>query len=458
MRRLFTAFGRDFVWGQNEERGQQLALPFQDYVNMFSYGGVQYPFQVLRQTLVGNREEVGSDYRGLAAGALFGNSVAFTCMCVRLLAFSEVRFQFRQNGKLFGTPELAPLETPWPGATTGDLLGRMIQDVDLAGNAYITRSGDRLIRLRPDWVTIVLGSRSRRAGWVPGAIDTEVAAYQYQPGGKGSGNDPVVLLPETVAHFAPYPDPTASYRGMTWLSPLVREIGADSMMTSHKSKFLENGATVNLVVKVPATTVDTFNQWVEKIREGHDGVHNAYRTLFLAQGADATAIGSDLQQMDFANVQGKGETRIAAAAGVPPVIAGFSEGLQGSSLNEGNYRAAARRFTDVTIRPLWRNAAGSLRRIINIPPGAELWYDPRDVAFLKEDVKDAATVRQADATAIRTLVDGGFDADAVVQAVTSGDLSTLSGKHTGLVSVQLLPPGQNGNGNGNMPAMSGGTQ
>jgi hypothetical protein len=28
----------------------------------------------------------------------------------------------------------------------------MIQDVDLAGNAYIRNDGDRLVRLRPDWV------------------------------------------------------------------------------------------------------------------------------------------------------------------------------------------------------------------------------------------------------------------------------------------------------------------
>jgi hypothetical protein len=28
------------------------------------------------------------------------------------------------------------LETPWSGATTGDLLSRMMQDADLAGNFY----------------------------------------------------------------------------------------------------------------------------------------------------------------------------------------------------------------------------------------------------------------------------------------------------------------------------------
>jgi hypothetical protein len=43
------------------------------------------------------------------------------------------------------------------------------------------------------------------------------------------------------------------------------------------------------------------------------------------------------------------------------------------------------------------------------------------------------------AQAIRTLVDGGFVAEAAVDAVVSGDLTRL--EHTDLFSVQLQPPG-----------------
>jgi hypothetical protein len=75
---------------------------------------------------------------------------------------------------------------------------------------------------------------------------------------------------------------------------------------------------------------------------GHAGVANAYKTLYLTAGADATVVGKDLQQLDFKVVQGAGETRIAAAAGIHPVIVGLSEGLAGSSLNAGNFAAARR--------------------------------------------------------------------------------------------------------------------
>jgi hypothetical protein len=75
------------------------------------------------------------------------------------------------------------------------------QDVDLGGNFYVTRRGGGLKRLRPDWVTIISGSRT------DSEIDTELIGYLYHPGGPYAGQNPVKLLPEQVAHFAPIPDP-----------------------------------------------------------------------------------------------------------------------------------------------------------------------------------------------------------------------------------------------------------
>jgi hypothetical protein len=93
----------------------------------------------------------------------------------------------------------------------------------------------------------------------------------------------------------------------------------------------------------------------------------------------------------------------------------------------------------MTVRPLWQNACGSLARVIQVPSDAELWYDDRDIDALKEDQKDAAQIRQQDATTAKTLVDAGYDPDSVQAAIVSDDFSQL--KHTGLVSVQLQPPG-----------------
>jgi len=63
------------------------------------------------------------------------------------------------------------------------------------------------------------------------------------------------------------------------------------------------------------------------------------------------------------------------------------------------------------------------------------------VSFLQEDVLDEAEIRGRDAATMRTLVDGGFDPQSVIDAVTVGDLALL--QHSGNLSVQLQPPGQN---------------
>jgi phage portal protein BeeE len=418
-------------------------LSVQGYVDFLqSMGGLS-----LNQTLVGNHETVDPTFVGYASAGYAGNAIVFACMQVRLSLFSEARFQFRQlrsgrPGDLFGSPALRRLEQPWPGGTTGDLLARMMVSNDLAGNAFVVATAGGGCRvLRPDWVTMVLGSE-RAPATRPEDVDAELIGLLYHPGGRHTGTKPEVFLRGDFAHFAPLPDPLSPYRGMPWIAPVVREIQGDTGYTTHKLKFLENGATVNMVVSLDASIGQAaFQSWVDAFEAGHKGAANAYKTLYLGAGASATPVGSDMEKMDFKAVQGAGETRIAAAAGVPPVVVGFSEGLQGSSLNAGNYVAARRRLADLTMRPLWRNAAGSLASLVQVPSGAELWYDDRDIAFLQEDVKDAAEIQQMEALTIRQLVDAGFTPDDVVESVTAGDLRRLRNKHTGLFSVQLQEPG-----------------
>lgn len=399
----------------------------------------------------GRERPVMADFRIGSEWILKRNGPIASLIFIRLMAFSEARFQFRKmrNGRpgdLFGTQDLEILERPWANATTGDLLARMIMDVDLAGNAFFTTitdpgGGQRIKRLRPDWVTIVTGSHDE-PDLYGDAIDGDIIGYIYDPmtGGDGQGQ---VLLPHQVAHFAPIPDPEYQFRGMSWLTPVIREIEADTAATQHKLNFFRNGATLQTVVSVdPSVTPEKFALFKAKMEESHAGVHNAYKTLYLGGGADAKVVGADLRQLDFKATQGAGESRLAAAAGVPSVIVGFSEGLQGSSLNAGNYASSRRRFADLTLRPLWRNAAGSLATLVNVPGDAELWFDDRDIAFLREDRGDVADIQNKQANTILQLVNAGYEPATAVAAVQAEDFSLL--KHTGLYSVQLQKPGEQG--------------
>lgn len=390
----------------------------------------------------GKERPLALDFEGKIRHAYKTNGPVFALMMVRQMVFAEARFQFRQirhgrPGDLFGTQALQVLEQPWPGATTGDLLSRLLQYADLEGNAYVTNyNPGRLKFMRPDWVTIITAS-DEEPGMPSEALDSHLVGYMYDP---PTGGEPWFLLPDQVAHFAPIPDPEFQFRGMSWLTPVVREITGDTAATRHKLKFFENGATPQVIVSLdPSVTPEKVRKFQALMDSQHRGVDTAYKTLYLGGGADVTVVGKDLHQLDFKATQGAGETRLAAAAGVPPVIVGFSEGLAGSSLNAGNYASSRRRFADGTMRPLWRNAAGSLAQLVDVPAGAELWYDDRDIAFLREDRRDAAEIQGVKSRTIRTLVDAGYAPETVVAAVEAEDYSLL--QHTGLYSVQLQKPG-----------------
>jgi hypothetical protein len=432
--------------GRDRERSLNGPYTLDGLAELFKIAGNTYMGYPLT-SLGSPAEEIGGDYLGFAQGAYKANGVVFACMVVRQYLFSEARFQFQRMrqgrpGDLFGTPELRVLEQPYPGGTTRDLLARAIQDADLAGNWYGARISGGIRRLRPDWVTIILGSR-RDTDRPADAADAEVVGYVYHPGGRSSTEPAETFLPSEVAHFAPIPDPAARFRGMSWLTPILREIQADGQMTQHQSSYLEKGATPNMIVSLQETSPENFMRWVQEFKAQHEGAANAYKTLFLGAGADATVVGSDFKQIDFKQVRGHGETRIAAAAGVPPVIVGLSEGLEAATYS--NYGQARRRFADGTMRPLWGLMADSLAPIVNIPvgrsgePDNRLWYDDRDIPFLQEDVADEADIQETQARTIRTLVDGGFTPESAVSAVVNGDMTMLS--HTGLYSVQLQEPG-----------------
>ena len=424
---------------REEARSTTYPLSLDQWAAMFSYNGNQYG---LNSTLSGNLQNMPDNFEGIIRGAYRANGIVFACELARTSLFSEARFQFRQRvrgrpGEPFGTDALALLEKPWPGGTTGDLLTLMLLHADFGGSAFVARKRNELHVLRPDWITVVHGSRDEvDEAKELNELNSELIGYLYHPGGRHSGHSPEVLLAEEVARFTPTMDPLNRFRGIPWVSTAIREVMGDKAATDHKLSFFENGATPNMIVKLDIADLAKFNEWVDKMEANHTGTANAYKTLYMGAGADATVVGTNLRQLDFRAVQGAGETRIAAAAGVPPIIAGFSEGL--SSATYSNYGQARRRFADLTMRPLWRNVAGSLQQIIQTPAGSELWYDDRDIPFLAEDVKDLVESQGIQSRTIRTLTDAGFTAESVIESVNAGDWNRLV--HSGLFSVQLQPP------------------
>jgi phage portal protein BeeE len=359
------------------------------------------------------------------------NGVVFAVCLARMMLFSEAEFawQDRTNGKLFGNQDLGILESPWPAGTSGGLISRVEQDGSLAGNNYTRNIDDhRLERLRPDRVIIVSALNNDRAG----RPYRELAGYAYDRNGVGQYDE--IYLPNEVAHYAPIPDPCAEFRGMSWLTPIVREIEADQGLTEHKLTYLKHGATPNIVVVYDRVLKPEQIDSIEnRIDAKHGGSYNAGKTLVLDQGADPTIAGNSLEQMIFVTVQAAGENRIATAGGVPGIVVGLKEGL--SAATYSNYAQAMRRFADLTARPFWREMCGSLAPITKEPPNARLWFNTRGIAALQAGEKERAEVAQLKAQTAQAWIMAGYEPDSVTAAIAAEDETLLV--HTGRIPTSL---------------------
>jgi phage portal protein BeeE len=437
-----------------DERSNELG--FDQWLSYFSFDGNEYPVQGNFDP-EGATEGIPNDFVGYISSYYKASGAIFAVALTRMLIFSEARFVLQSIDPQSDLPgdfipdkykTLQVLKKPWPNGTSGELLARAIQDVDFGGNFYAVREKvkgrdgvptgkERIRRLRPDWVTIVLTADPKYAS------RSDVHSYVYKPG--GTRNEelwevfPVDGTNGAVVHWSPIPDPAAQYRGMSWLTPIMRELQADKEITAHKEKFFKGGAAPRYAVSMDETVSFEEYQKFKKVMEAKLGSKNPYDPVFLGGGAEVSTIGTNVQQLDFATVTGIGELRICAAGRVHPAIVGLSEGVKGSSLNAGNFEAARNNFATGTMKPLWRSFCAALEPLLDIPDGARLWFDDKDIDFLREDHEKVARRQQIQATTLSRLVMQGFTWDSAVEAMIKDDWSLLD--HTGLFSVQLLPPG-----------------
>jgi phage portal protein BeeE len=414
-------------------------------MQQFNYSGNTYTTGYGQSSMAVRAQEISQTLPAYSA-ALRACPPAFAAEMVRALVISQARFTFRNPPssstprRTFGTRALSVLEHPAPSETTGQMLAKMEWHAGLAGNAYVYRQPDRLRVLRPDWVAIVFGSQQEPEDAAQ-ALDGELVGYIYANRGLTSGNRIHTILPRDMCHWSPIPDPEMSHLGMSWITPAIREIQNDKASADYKIRFFANSATPNMVVKgIPAVTKAQFDEIVDAMEARHAGVANAFRTLYLTAGADATVVGNNFKDMDLKALMGSGETRIALLSRVPAPILGISEGLAGSSLNAGNFGMARRLFADTWVYPTLQDVCGSLADIVDVPNGAELWFDTGDMPLLREDAKDAAEIVNLQIEGITKAVREGFTAESAVSAVTGQDAKLL--KHTGRVSVQLQTPEQ----------------
>ncbi len=412
---------------------------FQNFVDWFTFQSHQYGIS-------GSSSNVGdaAGFENYIEQIHRVNPIISAATVSRALLLSQWRpiWRNRFKGSTFGDQRLTLLERP--GALPrGPFYHLAEMHCQYAGAAYPVVRNGRMYLLNPQHVSIVLGSNED-----PGApeelvpSDAEVVGLIYQPVRNGRKGRAEAFFPGEFTIIAPEPDPVYWWRGQSWVSALIREIGIDEQVTDHQTKFFKHAAVPSMIVTMnPAATQDQVTQYADAFNERHSGTRNRHRTLFVGGGVDdVKVVGSNLADLSLKDLSGGFESRVAARSMVPAVILNIRESMAGSALNSGNYAQTRRQWADKWFTPTADIYAEALERLIpNRPGDVELSWNRRRVTFLQEDEQDAAEIRMRNASTMRQLVDGGFDPDSVVAYVDSDDLTVLT--HTGLLSVQVQEPG-----------------
>jgi phage portal protein BeeE len=383
------------------------------------------------------KEPPAAGFAARARQVYAGNGPVFAALFARmsLLSQAEFKFQNKADQRLYGNTSLALLEQPWPNGTSSDLLARMEQDRSLAGNAYLRKAADDLlIRMRPDTVTIISEERKDDLGRlykIPVGYSEDLGPLGYQ------GREPQYYEASEVAHWGPDPDPSASWRGMSWLTPVIREITGDTGLTQYKIEHIRNGAMPGIVLKYSQKLSETAVASLKKrFAALFSGPENSGRTLVLDEGADVTVAGSTLADLQFTAVQGAGVERILAASAVPAEICGLTAG--GTTSASAGYETAMRRMADMWARPSWRSACSALEPLMPHAAGnagVRLWFDVGGIAALREGELSRAQGTLVRSQALAAFVNAGFTRESAIAAAESGDLSQLK------PDPNAMPPG-----------------
>src|SRR5258708_1272163 len=144
-------------------------------------------------------------------------------------------------------------------------------------------------------------------------------------------------------------------------------------------------------------------------------------TVVLDQGAELTVVGSNLSQLDFANVAAGGVERILADANVPGVLVGL-EPLRGAGRG---YQESMQKLANLYGRPQWRSACGALSQLLDVPAGNRLWFDTSDIAALQDGEMERGQAALVRAQALLALVQAGYTHESAIAAVDAMDLSQL---------------------------------
>jgi HK97 family phage portal protein len=205
------------------------------------------------------------------------------------------------------------LDEPNDEQTYFDFAESIVTDLDLAGNSWWlldNQNGlgqpERIERLMPGTVKVVVNDRGRRTGYV----------YEPKP------NLRIPLKLEDIMHVR-YPNPLNRYYGMGIVEALIRAVDGNLSQTQHVTAFFQQGAHLSGVLTVPETVTDEeFQRMKAQYQDEFNDSDSTFRVLIAEGSTGYVPISQGPATLGINDLLRSNKDEILSGFGVPEFLLG----------------------------------------------------------------------------------------------------------------------------------------
>ena len=297
---------------------------------------------------------------------------------------------------------LTILNRPNPYMTRQEMIEMIQQWIDLTGEGWLNVEYNaagmplNLWPKRPDRMIVVPSQDKFIAGYIYVTPDGERVHLK---------RDEMIQLR--------MPNPLDMFRGIGPVQSLAVDLDASLYASLYNRNFFLNDASPGGYVEMPDDIDETtFNDFLLRWREDHQGVSKAHRPAMLGRGMKWIDAKVTMKDMQFAELRGISDDAIMRAFGFPKFKLGIVDDVN---------RATADASELFYIRSLLKPRLERIKQALNNDflslfgtsgQGVEFDY----ICDEPEDEMSEAQVRLTNAQMVKTLIDSGFDPSMALEA------------------------------------------
>lgn len=216
----------------------------------------------------------------------------------------------------------------------------MATHLELTGNAYILLQGVSAFESQPTAMHLLDPSRVKiKLNKV--TYPWQIAGYQFAIESKEYNYQPYEIIQ------LKYPNPGNPFIGSGTVQGAAEWLDNDNASTQFLRQFFLNGAQLGVIFETEMSSEEQLQELRDSFNEGHSGVDNFHKGLFLPKGVKKPASGEKFNDIGFGGVSDTNRDKILAAFRVSKTILGTSE----SETNRATAETADYVFSKRTIKP-----------------------------------------------------------------------------------------------------------